>query len=162
MEIYEELNQPLPPPLLALTGEDLDSVSDARPHSVKSQVSLKFLAKILVGAVELNGFDKDYFNFTSILICSIVMFPLSLQSSSVKSYESGGGGSDNPGSVKCRGDGRRPPALPPTLKEASKRSIVVPKVTRALARTMSEQAHTLQSLQPAAAAAPPPPSKGQS
>lgn len=43
VEIYEELNQPLPPPLLALTGEDLDSVPDIRPHSVKSQVSVKYL-----------------------------------------------------------------------------------------------------------------------
>lgn len=43
VEIYEELNQPLPPPLLALTGADLDSVADVRPHSVKSQVSLKCL-----------------------------------------------------------------------------------------------------------------------
>lgn len=77
------------------------------------------------------------------------------------SYESGGVGSDNPGSGKCRGDGRRPLALPPTLKEASKRSIVVPKVTRALARTMSEQTHTQQSLQPTSTAVPPPPSKGQ-
>ncbi|KAK4320568.1 hypothetical protein Pmani_008572 [Petrolisthes manimaculis] len=114
VEIYEELNQPLPPPLLALMGEDLDSISEIKPHSVKSQ------------------------------------------SSPIKSYESGGGGSNNPGSGKCRGDGRRTLTLPPTLKEASKRSIVVPKLTRALSRTMSEQAHSHQLT---AVAAPPPPSK---
>ncbi|XP_045594124.2 treslin [Procambarus clarkii] len=95
VEIYEELNQPLPEPLRVLTG-DVGSVEDTRQPSVKSHES------------------------------------------SVVSYGSGPCSVENPGSGKSR-EGRRMSSRHPSLKEASKRSIVVPKVTRALSRTLSEQ-----------------------
>ncbi|XP_071544769.1 uncharacterized protein [Panulirus ornatus] len=60
------------------------------------------------------------------------------QDSSVKSYSSPLGSAENPGSGKSR-DGRRMLPRHRSLKEASKRSIVVQKVTRTLSRTISEQ-----------------------
>ncbi|XP_063610074.1 treslin-like [Penaeus indicus] len=95
VEIYEELNQPLPGPLKILTG-DLSSVADTRPNSVKSHAS------------------------------------------SVVSYDSTCGSVENPGSGKSR-EGRRMSSRHPSLKETSKRTIVIPVVTRALRRTTSEQ-----------------------
>lgn len=50
-----------------------------------------------------------------------------------------GGSGENPGSGRSK-EGRRLRMRPhPSLHEANKRSIVVPKVTRALSRTHSEQ-----------------------
>ncbi|KAG7170884.1 hypothetical protein Hamer_G012450 [Homarus americanus] len=100
VEIYEELNQPLPECLRVVTG-DIGSVADTRPSSVKSH------------------------------------------GSSVLSYGSAPGSVENPGSIKSR-EGRRMSSRHPSLKEASKRSIVVPKVTRALSRTVSDQCRPLQ------------------
>ncbi|KAK8401365.1 hypothetical protein O3P69_002852 [Scylla paramamosain] len=97
LEVYEELNQPLPPPLRDIAG-DLQSIqSNWLPPSVKSQ-----------------GSPTQY-------------------------SESPTGSGENPGSSRSR-EGRRQRLRPhPSLQEANKRSIVVPKVTRAISRTLSEQ-----------------------
>lgn len=56
--------------------------------------------------------------------------------------ESPAGSGENPGSGRSK-EGRRLRMRPnPSLHEANKRSIVVPKVTRALSRTHSEQPRT--------------------
>lgn len=60
------------------------------------------------------------------------------QASSVVSYDSACGSVENPGSGKSR-EGRRMSSRHPSLKETSKRTIVIPVVTRALRRTTSEQ-----------------------
>lgn len=71
--------------------------------------------------------------------------------SSIASYESAPGTAENPGSGRSR-EGRKVSSRHPSLKEASKRSIVVPKVTRALTRTLSEQARAPPATAPATSA----------
>ncbi|ROT72975.1 hypothetical protein C7M84_008642, partial [Penaeus vannamei] len=70
--------------------------------------------------------------------------------SSVVSYDSTCGSVENPGSGKSR-EGRRMSSRHPSLKETSKRTIVIPVVTRALRRTNSEQ--TKQAAAPPASVA---------
>lgn len=62
-----------------------------------------------------------------------------IQGSPAQYSESPAGSGENPGSGRSK-EGRRVRLRPhPSLQEANKRSIVVPKVTRALSRTFSEQ-----------------------
>ncbi|XP_050735884.1 treslin-like isoform X3 [Eriocheir sinensis] len=100
LEVYEELNQPLPAPLRDLAGDIHSVQSNWPPASVRSQ-----------------GTPTQY-------------------------SESPAGSGENPGSGRSK-EGRRLRMRPnPSLHEANKRSIVVPKVTRALSRTHSEQPRT--------------------
>lgn len=65
-----------------------------------------------------------------------------MQGSPAQYSESPAGSGENPGSGRSK-EGRRLRLRPhPSLQEANKRSIVVPKVTRAISRTLSEQTKT--------------------
>lgn len=62
-----------------------------------------------------------------------------MQGTPTQCSESPAGSGENPGSSRSK-EGRRLRIRPqPSLHEANKRSIVVPKVTRTLSRTLSEQ-----------------------
>lgn len=68
-----------------------------------------------------------------------------MQGTPTQYSESPAGSGENPGSGRSK-EGRHLRMRPnPSLHEANKRSIVVPKVTRALSRTHSEQPKTCSS-----------------